>query len=53
MTGGASNNACSYTYAGAYAFSEPETAALAEFYSTIAKNITTYIDFHSFSQLLM
>lgn len=53
MTGGASNNACSDTYAGATEFSEPETAALAAFYSTVAKNITAYIDFHSYSQLLM
>jgi len=53
MTGGASSNPCSDTFAGSEAFSEPETKALADFYSTIAKNITAYIDFHSFSQLLM
>ncbi|XP_063697373.1 zinc carboxypeptidase-like [Culicoides brevitarsis] len=53
MTGGSSSIACSDTYAGSSEFSEPETAALAAFYSTIAKNITAYIDFHSYSQLLM
>lgn len=53
MSGGSSNNACSDTYAGSSEFSEPETAALAAFYSKVAKNITAYIDFHSYSQLLM
>jgi carboxypeptidase A len=53
MTGGASNQPCTDTYAGSKAFSEPETDALAKYYTTIAKNITAYIDFHSYSQLLM
>jgi len=53
MTGGASSNGCSDTFAGKTAFSEPETAALRDFYSKISKNITSYIDFHSYSQLLM
>jgi carboxypeptidase A len=53
MTGGASDNPCSDTYAGHKAFSEPETKALADFYLTIEKNIVAYVDFHSFSQLLM
>uniref|UniRef100_A0A336MR26 Zinc carboxypeptidase A 1 n=1 Tax=Culicoides sonorensis TaxID=179676 RepID=A0A336MR26_CULSO len=52
-TGGSSNNACSDLYAGKYEFSEPETAALAAFYATIASNITAYVNFHSYSQLIM
>lgn len=53
LSGGSSTQPCSDTYAGARAFSEPETKALADFYRTIAANITGYIDFHSYSQLLM
>lgn len=44
-------NACQETYAGSTGFSEPENKALADY---LSKNPTTaYIDFHSYSQLLM
>ncbi|XP_063698040.1 zinc carboxypeptidase-like [Culicoides brevitarsis] len=53
MAMGASGNPCHEAYAGSSEFSEPETVALAAFYSSIAENITAYIDFHSFGQFLM
>lgn len=51
--GGADNSPCSETYAGPKAFSEPETASLSKYLTTIGKNLVTYISFHSYSQLLM
>ncbi len=50
--GGSSGNACDETYRGTRAFSEPETQALASFIIAHT-NIRTYMDYHSYSQLLM
>lgn len=49
---GASTNPCAETYAGAKAFSEPETVALAEFVKTF-DNIRLYLSFHSYGQMLL
>jgi len=51
--GGASNNACSDTYAGPSAFSEIETKSMSEFVNTLGDRIWGYIAFHSYSQLLL
>jgi murein tripeptide amidase MpaA len=50
--GGTSMNPCSDTYAGEFAFSEPETRQLAEFIKTVP-NLAAYFPFHSYSQILM
>lgn len=51
---GASDNPCSDTYAGPYAFSEIETKTMADYLATaLAGKIHTYISFHSYSQLLL
>jgi len=50
--GGSSSYPCDETYRGPSAFSEPETQALSNF--IIAHpNIRAYMDYHSYSQLLM
>lgn len=51
--GGSSNMPCSETYQGPSAFSEPCTKALSNYISTIGKELVAYIDFHSYSQLLL
>lgn len=51
--GGASGNPCEETYAGPQPFSEPETMALAEFLKSIEGEISIYLAFHSYSQLLL
>jgi len=51
--GGASNNACSDTYAGPSAFSEIETKSMSEFVNTLGDRIWGYFAFHSYSQLLL
>jgi len=53
MAAGASNNPCSDTYAGPRAFSEPETLALANFYSTIAPRVRIFLSFHAFGQYIL
>ncbi|XP_062559197.1 zinc carboxypeptidase-like [Armigeres subalbatus] len=53
MQGGASNSPCSDTYAGPSAFSEDETRTLSEYYSSVQSSISTYLSFHSYSQLLL
>lgn len=53
MSAGASNNPCSDTYAGPSPFSEPETAAIANFYGTIASRIRMFLSIHSFGQYLL
>ena len=44
--------ACLETYAGATGFSEPENTAIANFLKN-SSQVVAYIDFHSYSQLLM
>uniref|UniRef100_A0A1B0ABH3 Peptidase M14 domain-containing protein n=1 Tax=Glossina pallidipes TaxID=7398 RepID=A0A1B0ABH3_GLOPL len=51
--GGASDSPCEETYAGPQPFSEPETEALAKFLKSIQNEISIYIAFHSYSQLLL
>lgn len=41
------------TYSGSEPFSEPESKSLAEFYTKVASNVTIYLAFHSYSQLLL
>jgi len=50
--GGASTDTCSETYRGLNAFSEPEESALAEYISSLS-NVRGYIDWHSYSQLIL
>jgi hypothetical protein len=52
MQGGASNQPCSDTFAGSKAFSEKETATFSEYLKKVP-NLEIYLDFHSYSQLLM
>jgi len=52
-TGGASNIACSETYAGPRAFSEIETDSVARYLSTISRDLLAYISFHSYSQMFL
>ena len=49
---GASTDPASETYRGPSAFSEPESAAMRDFYSA-HPNIVANIDFHSYSQLVL
>jgi len=53
MSGGASNNPCSDTYGGPNPFSEPETAAIRDFYGTIAARTRIFLSFHAFGQYLL
>ncbi|KAJ3110012.1 Carboxypeptidase A4 [Phlyctochytrium bullatum] len=54
---GASSDPCSQRYQGPYAFSAPETKALADYILSVQEstkgNVVSYIDFHSYSQLWM
>ncbi|KAG5343655.1 CBPA1 carboxypeptidase, partial [Acromyrmex heyeri] len=52
-TGGASNSACSETYAGSAPFSEIETKTLSKYIDSISDKLCAYIAFHSYSQLLL
>jgi len=53
MNGGASQNPCSEIYAGPRAFSEPSVDVMRQFISNITENMVAYLDFHSFSQMLL
>ncbi|XP_060520819.1 uncharacterized protein LOC132698642 [Cylas formicarius] len=53
MTGGASQNPCSQTYAGSRPFSEPSVEVMSKFIESIADTLVAYLDFHSFSQMLL
>jgi len=53
MEAGASNDPCSDSFAGEFPFSENETRSLAEYFRGISDKLVAYLDFHSFSQLLM
>jgi murein tripeptide amidase MpaA len=50
--GGASTSSCSDLFAGPSAFSEIETRTFSEYLKTVP-NLAIYLDFHSYSQLLM
>lgn len=50
---GTSDDPCSDTFSGPYAFSEIETKSFAEYLATLRGKIKLYISFHSFSQLLL
>ena len=52
VEGGASSQPCLDTFAGKSAFSEIETRSISEYFSSL-KNISTYLSFHSYSQLLL
>ncbi|XP_014207739.1 carboxypeptidase B-like [Copidosoma floridanum] len=52
MTIGASSDPCSDIYAGSEPFSEPETAALRDFFLA-NKGIKIYLSFHSYGQYLL
>ncbi|XP_017788792.1 PREDICTED: carboxypeptidase B-like [Habropoda laboriosa] len=49
--GGASLDPCHETYAGPYAFSEPETKAMADYILANKRNIRMYLTLHSYSQM--
>ena len=51
--GGASNSACSETYAGNAPFSEIETKTLSKYIGSLSDKLYAYVAFHSYSQLLM
>lgn len=53
LDGGSSTNACSDTFSGETAFSEPETLAMANYYATIADKINVQFSFHSYGQYLL
>lgn len=53
MNGGASQNPCSDIYAGPRPFSEPSVDVMKDFIASVAENMVAYIDFHSFSQMLL
>jgi len=53
MNGGASQNPCSNIYAGPEPFSEPSVRVMKEFIEGITDNMVAYLDFHSFSQMLL
>ena len=50
---GTSNDPCDDTYHGTHAFSEPETAAMAKFLTSLQDRLLLYMDIHAFSQLWM
>ena len=50
---GASNQPCTEIYRGAYAFSEPETAAVRDFILARRYNIAMYLTFHSYGQMIL
>ena len=50
---GVSNQPFSDPFAGEFPFSERETRSLAEYLKSISDKLVAYLDFHSFSQLLM
>ena len=52
LDNGSSGNPCSETYRGAAPFSEPEPTVIANYVKSIPR-IEAYIDFHSFSQLIL
>ncbi|XP_015176252.1 PREDICTED: carboxypeptidase B-like isoform X1 [Polistes dominula] len=49
--GGTSLDPCHETYAGPYAFSEPETKAIAEYIMANRQNIRMYLTLHSYAQM--
>lgn len=51
--GGSSKVACTDTYAGPSAFSEKETKAIMDYYSTIASHAEAYISFHCAAEVLL
>jgi len=54
MTIGASDNPCSDTYAGPAPFSDPETAAMRDFYGTIAPRVRLFfLSIHAFGQYIL
>lgn len=53
MTGGASNQPCSDTYAGPNPLSETSTQTLSNFIDTVGDELVAYISLHSFSQMLL
>jgi murein tripeptide amidase MpaA len=50
---GASRQPCAETFAGATAFSEPETKALQDFMTTSAADFKAYVTFHSYGQYIL
>ncbi|KAI4504466.1 hypothetical protein M0802_000016 [Mischocyttarus mexicanus] len=50
-SGGTSLDPCHETYAGPYAFSEPETKAVAEYIMANRQNIRMYLTLHSYAQM--
>ncbi|KAG7188816.1 hypothetical protein KM043_008425 [Ampulex compressa] len=49
--GGTSTDPCHETYAGPYAFSEPETKAMSDYIMSKRKNIKMYLTLHSYNQM--
>lgn len=50
---GASRAPCSDTYAGEYAFSEPETAAVERYLNRTRGQFDIYLSFHSYAHMLL
>lgn len=50
---GASKAPCSDTYAGPYAFSESETAAVNDYFASIQDRFDVYLSFHSYGHVLL
>ena len=53
MEGGSSSNPCSDIYAGPSPFSEKSVDVMKKFIESVADNMVAYLDFHSFSQMLL
>ncbi|KAL6429911.1 hypothetical protein ACFW04_007638 [Cataglyphis niger] len=49
--GGASSDPCQETYSGPFAFSEPETKAMADYILANKQHIRMYLTLHSYSQM--
>jgi Zinc carboxypeptidase len=53
LEGGASSISCSDTFAGPSAFSESETRDMANYYRSVANQVTVFISIHAFGQMLL
>lgn len=50
---GASQNPCDETYAGPAAFSDPESRALADYFTARKESIKVFFAFHSYGQYIL
>jgi len=53
IAGGSSDLPCDDTYHGASGFSEPETKAMSNFFTTIASRTVFFLSIHSYGQYVL